>query len=292
MNFQSAILKTPIVPYVREADHAVRKPWFIPERRLLDYLLVYIQEGECLFEVEGINVELHRGDFCLIQPNCYHTLRGITDTVTPYAHMDFFFSPRREDSFPSPVGLIDLDAYKDLIQPCLNDFNDIYIPVKFKPTEPIRFRDILFNMIGIWQNPSAYNSLEVQHLGTELVMMLLQDFYPTYRKPHAAPNVFSWMTSYLSLHISEPLTVEKMAARAQLSPSRFSALFREHFHTSPHQYLLQFRIGHAVHLLSRTGLSMTEIADYCGFANVHHFSRVFKKVTGRTPGSTRSNESS
>ena len=41
----------PVVPYIREADFAIRKPWYTPPRRLLDYLLLYVQEGEC--QVDG-----------------------------------------------------------------------------------------------------------------------------------------------------------------------------------------------------------------------------------------------
>jgi hypothetical protein len=42
----------PVIPYIREADFAVRKPWYTPPRRLLDYLLLFVQEGEYLVNVE------------------------------------------------------------------------------------------------------------------------------------------------------------------------------------------------------------------------------------------------
>ena len=57
----------PVVPYIREADFAIRKPWYTPPRRLLDYLLLYVQEGECQVTVEGEELLLGSGDFCLIQ---------------------------------------------------------------------------------------------------------------------------------------------------------------------------------------------------------------------------------
>ena len=75
----------PVVPYIREADFAVRTPWYTPPRRLLDYLLLYVQEGECQVVVEGEELLLGGGDFCLIQSNTLHSLRGLTETITPYA---------------------------------------------------------------------------------------------------------------------------------------------------------------------------------------------------------------
>ena len=55
----------PVVPYIREADFAIRRPWYTPPRRLLDYLLLYVQEGECQVVVEGDELLLSSGDFCL-----------------------------------------------------------------------------------------------------------------------------------------------------------------------------------------------------------------------------------
>ena len=95
------------------------------------------------------------------------------------------------------------------------------------------------------------------------------------------------MTSYFSSHLSEPLTLADMASRARLSPSRFSAVFREQFGMPPHRYLLQLRVRHAQELLRSTALTLSEIAGYCGFANEHHFSYSFKKRVGQAPGAYR-----
>jgi hypothetical protein len=62
----NAMLPGPVVPYIREADFAIRKPWYTPPRRLLDYLLLLVQEGQCLVEVEGEEPLLTAGDTCLI----------------------------------------------------------------------------------------------------------------------------------------------------------------------------------------------------------------------------------
>jgi transcriptional regulator GlxA family with amidase domain len=55
----------------------------------------------------------------------------------------------------------------------------------------------------------------------------------------------------------------------------------------PHRYLLELRIKHAKELLATTGLNLQEIAAYCGFADIHHFSKAFKKAIGLPPGEFR-----
>jgi AraC-like DNA-binding protein len=74
-----------------------------------------------------------------------------------------------------------------------------------------------------------------------------------------------------------------MARRAGLSPSRFTVVFKRHFRMTPYQYLLKLRIEHAQELL-RDGLSLQQASEYCGFTDVHHFSKTFKSVTGVNPG--------
>jgi len=55
----------------------------------------------------------------------------------------------------------------------------------------------------------------------------------------------------------------------------------------PHRYLLEMRIAHAGELLRTTTLSQEDVAAYCGFADIHHFSKAFKRRTGVTPGAWR-----
>ena len=147
-----ALFDRPIVPFIRQAEFAVRKPWpASPARRLLDYLIKYVQEGDCVVCVSGVEYHLSSGDFCLVQPNEIVTLSGTTNTITPYAHLDFFYNPLREESFPTPPGQVDIAAFRHLLQPRLNDCDGIYIPVKFVPSQPARFREALLKMVGAWQ---------------------------------------------------------------------------------------------------------------------------------------------
>lgn len=281
------IVSNPIVPYIRHADHAERKPWFMSERRLLDYLLIYIQEGQLSIEVEA-TVHLFRDDdFCLIQPNQLHTLQGITSTKTPYIHLDLFYNPLRTQSFMTGPGQTALAAYTHLLQPQLNSFAGIAIPVRFIPPYPSLFKESLLKLIDLHQQPDLLSQLEANQLANELVLSLLKKYSVNKSRKFPASHSLSWIKSYCSFHLSEPLSLADMAKRAGLSQSRFCAIFRQEFGIAPHQYLLQLRIEHAQELLRSTELSLFEIAEYCGFADAQHFSKVFKKAIGIAPGAYR-----
>lgn len=281
------MLPAPVAPYIREADFAIRKPWYTPPRRLLDYLLLFVQSGECDVDVEGCQFLLTDGDLCLIQPNTLHTLRGRTDTITPYLHLDIFFNPRREESFPTQGGQISLSSHAHLVQPRLADLDWLDVPFRLDPINPVQFRSTLLKAVEAWQSADFLSRLEANHLAASLLLSLFRQYgrFPTggARRSHS----LSWVPAYLSFHIGEPLSVAQMARRANLSPSRFSAVFRQHFGLSPHQYLLRLRIEQAQSLVTSTDLPLRDIAAACGFADEHHFSKTFKRLAGQPPGALR-----
>lgn len=287
MQLSEQTAKTPIVPFIRQADYAIRKPWFVPERKLLDYLLIYVQEGTFIATVNGKEYQFEAGDICLIQPDWMLTLEGVTDTITPFVHMDFFYNPLREQSFTTRPGQSDLAEYRHLIQPRLNDLQGIDIPVRFTPSQPVQFREKMLRLVQLCQHMNPLAQLETQNVATELVLMILKDHLKEQDKPSDSKQIMNWITSYMSFRLSEPLTVGEMAHRANLSPSRFNVVFRDHFGMSPYQYLLHLRIQHAKELLATTNLSNQEIADYCGFSDIFHFSKSFKRCTGMPPSRFR-----
>ncbi len=81
-----------------------------------------------------------------------------------------------------------------------------------------------------------------------------------------------------------------LARRAHLSPSRFSTIFRQQFGLAPHQYLMRLRIAQSKDMLQRTDLPLQRVADDCGFSDIHHFSKTFKRVIGLTPGQYRTGD--
>ena len=277
----------PVFPYIRDASFPVRTAWYTGPRRLLDYMLMYVQEGEVVARVEGREYRCGAGDFCIVQPGELHTLEGPTHTISPYIHLDIFYNPARERSFVARSGQVDISEYKALSQPGLEDAIGVHVPTKFTPPRPAAFRDTMLKTIGVWQRRDFLGQLESQYLATGLVLSLLQAHSRGGVDSSEGPEFLNWITSYMSLHLSEPLSVEDMARRAGLSASRFSSVFRDRFGRPPHQFLLHLRVQRAQDLLQHTSLSLREISSQCGFADIHHFSKAFKKLTGHTAGSYR-----
>jgi AraC-like DNA-binding protein len=83
--------------------------------------------------------------------------------------------------------------------------------------------------------------------------------------------------------LAEAWTVSRMAREAHLSASRFAVLYRKFFSVSPVEDLIRARLEQAEWLLSTTDLRVSDVAYQCGFTNVYHFSRLFRRRMGHPP---------
>ena len=88
---------------------------------------------------------------------------------------------------------------------------------------------------------------------------------------------------YVASHFGSEITLESMATEAGLSTSHFSRLFKQTMGTSPHQFVMHYRVERAKEMLEQHNKPLIDIALSCGFSDQAHFSRVFKKIEGKTP---------
>lgn len=88
---------------------------------------------------------------------------------------------------------------------------------------------------------------------------------------------------YLSDNLDAEITLDTLAGLAGMPAGAFIRAFRKTFHTTPYQYVLDRRIGHAKTLLLTTSQSITEIAVAVGFSTPNHFATAFKRRVGVSP---------
>jgi AraC-like DNA-binding protein len=87
--------------------------------------------------------------------------------------------------------------------------------------------------------------------------------------------------------LSENLSLSNVAKACRLSASHFARAFKASTGMPPHQWVLRARIETARGLLVSSSTPLVEIADICGFADQSHFSRVFGRTIGSSPGAFR-----
>ena len=79
------------------------------------------------------------------------------------------------------------------------------------------------------------------------------------------------------------LSLVSLAKRQNVSAGYLSAVFKSETGVTLSSYVTEKRVGYAKHLLATTQLQIQSIALHCGIMDVHYFTKVFKKHTGKTP---------
>lgn len=91
------------------------------------------------------------------------------------------------------------------------------------------------------------------------------------------------VVNYVRRHLSEPVSVERMAEEFFLSRPYLSAKFKQETGQTLTDYILSEKTEEAKRLLRYSDKPLSAISAYLGFSSHGHFSRVFRKYTGLTP---------
>ena len=87
--------------------------------------------------------------------------------------------------------------------------------------------------------------------------------------------------------LSENLSLNHVAAACKLSVSHFARAFKASTGKPPHQWVMNARIDVARDMLANSATPLVHVAGMCGFADQSHFSRVFARSMGASPGAWR-----
>ncbi|SNS88476.1 transcriptional regulator, AraC family [Sphingomonas laterariae] len=115
----------------------------------------------------------------------------------------------------------------------------------------------------------------------------LDQWRPIAKAPSLNPKRLKRVLDFIEARIAVEISLDDLAAEACLSPFHFSRLFKDATGFTPHRYVTDRRVQAARDKLALNHSSMVEIALDTGFGSQANFIRVFRKVTGLTPGQYR-----
>lgn len=108
-----------------------------------------------------------------------------------------------------------------------------------------------------------------------------------YQDPEAMPMVVKETLRHIGAHLAEPFIVKDLAARLRCHPDFLSRKFKQHIGVNLSLYLQKVRVERARKLLENPKLSIDDAAERSGFSDRIHFSKVFRRITGKAPGEYR-----
>jgi AraC family transcriptional regulator len=159
------------------------------------------------------------------------------------------------------------------------------------------FRDPLIEQIGqtVYREvstPGPADRLLIEHLTSALAVHVLRNHSnqnaAALRLPRAAGALtrqrLKRIDDFVEANLDRDLPLSALAREACLSPYHFARAFKASTGTPPHRYVIARRVERAKALIHDQSLPLADIAVACGFSSQAHFTTVFLKATGQTPG--------
>ena len=154
-------------------------------------------------------------------------------------------------------------------------------------------------ILSLWQSmqaafahPERASRLFVEHVMMAMathVALTYGGLKPVSQPPRGglAPWQVRRAKEILDANLDGRVTVQQMAKECGLSVAHFSRAFQVSTGMAPHRWQTRRRVEAAKSLLANEKLSLFEVAMTCGFADQSHFTRVFTREFGISPGAWR-----
>ncbi len=249
-----------------------------------DFEIAFIAEGKCAVSVNCNSFTLGSGEGIFINAGALHEL-GPASTVCRLRSL--VFSPRL-------IGGMDSLFYQRYALPLLSDVSCRCIRL----SHGTDWQEAALKLAqDAWEacasEPAGYE-LEARYRLSRFVRELLE-----HGRTGSAPSEKSrrdtqrtkTMLQYIHEHYADGLTVGDIARSASISKSECLRCFRAVLCVTPVTYVRQLRLQHAAELLTCTNEKISEIAARCGFDDMSHFSRTFRRWSGLCPASYRAEHS-
>ena len=120
------------------------------------------------------------------------------------------------------------------------------------------------------------------------IITLVNDYFEKQNKnlsyhPSLENMTVDAAVNYINSNYSVPLNLEVVAKNSFVSVKELCRLFKKHLGTTVSKYIMSKRISEAKKLL-KSGASVAQAAEKCGFSDYTSFIRAFNRTVGMSPG--------
>jgi AraC family transcriptional regulator len=174
---------------------------------------------------------------------------------------------------------------------------DARAPASFKVIEKCSLNDPVISQIGMallaeLDSEGLSGRLYAESLANVLAVHLLRHYTAADARAQKFTGGLSGpklraVTDFIGDNYERDLSLAELARAAGMSTFHFAREFKRTTGTTPHQYLIKFRVERAKALLAESRMPLVEVGFRSGFSHQSHFSRLFRRLTGTTPLSYR-----
>ena len=241
--------------------------------------IVYVCQGTICEITDKEKHILSEGDLLFHHPNKPHSTVKVNDEEVKVCFISFICNSKPMELFKNyrtSVTKTTLPIINSLIYEAKNTFKIVH---KTGITKLAQRNGALVGGVQLYK---IY--LE------ELLIKLLREQYskPSSKifvnKQEYVENLLNDICEYLTDNIYGTVTLNSLCQKFNYGKSFISAKFKEQYGESIISYFNKLKINEACILIKEGKYSISQIAGILNFSNQYYFSKVFKKITGKTPG--------
>jgi len=229
------------------------------------FLFMFIKKGSCKGETGGKKFTAHEGQIVFL--NCYISQTYYSDVGwdAEWLHFDGILAKQ----------------YFEL----LNGEENPVITLK----DTYRFEKYLRRIYLVFRQNEPIKEAVLNNWIVNLLTELLstRDQQDSSSQP---VEMTEDIIAYIREHLTENLSLDFLAEKANLSPFYFTRLFKKETGFTPHEYVIASRVNNAKYFLKRTAYTIKEICYMTGFSSESSFCTTFRKKVGVTPNDYREKE--
>lgn len=209
------------------------------------------------------------GDLVLINPDQVHACNPVQDQ--PWSYFMLYVDTGWLTRLRYEAGLLTSEHWQDLTPGVLSD--------------PVWHRR--YCLMAHCLMDADRDLLEKQEALVTFLSDLMVHLAETAPEPETGvPETLKAVAGYLNQNATSDISLDELCDRSGYSPGYLIRAFRQHFHLTPHAYLVNRRIQLGQVQLKQ-GQSIAHAALEAGFADQPHFQRTFKRLTASTPNQYR-----
>lgn len=156
--------------------------------------------------------------------------------------------------------------------------------VSLEDIELFQDKELSGSLIGELEH---YTYIEQLH---EWLLQIMRAFViqlnPLKQVVESAPRMTERVKVWIDKHYGEPISLTAASEMVGVSESYLSKVFAKEMGETFIEYVTRRRIDSAIQLL-QSGMKLYEISERVGYPNQGYFSKMFKKVTGKSPNEYR-----
>lgn len=253
--------------------------------------IAYVSTGRGMHLIGNDKYPVSKGDLCIINYDIPHVfIQNEEDKKGDFTVYNCVFKPEFID-----YSLINSKDFKSIAASLL--FNSFFIEdkpainLKLTGLNQTEIEEIYRKMyMEYTTKPKGYINI----LRSYLIEMLTKTFRLlesendiTDANSHKYKIINEALEFLNNNYSSSCLNIDEVAFKTFLSRGYFSKIFKEVTGLNYSEYLQNLRITEACKLLKTTDAKIIDIMSNVGFKDIKHFHKLFKKITGHSPGEYR-----